>query len=298
MKIFREGFLGLLFFSVVQASPKDIVDAILCGDEQRVKELVHVDNINVLLDFENRQVTPFFLACQLSQTFIAEYLVQFEPNVEFKCSECFDRQAIHEVSANNAKNHMLLLLAMGANPESLTNNGETPLSIAKKYNHKSIICILEKVLLYKPQDYKESDDCLLLIKNCLNAGELGLPIEIINEILRTESSLRFKFLRWIFLLSLGSEKNMNDAVCKIKESLLSVPLQRHRILSVVSQEFVKLENSETCLAALWWIKAYLQKNWEKFMQKVNVSELSISQKNLYKELLDKKSEFISQSGCE
>ncbi|MDR0393228.1 MAG: ankyrin repeat domain-containing protein [Puniceicoccales bacterium] len=296
MRILKCGIVGLGLLvtgGMLAATPEEIAGAIITGYEHKIPELINAKNVNTLLGvlFEgsNAQMTPFYLACATGQVFIGEYLAQLNPYVRFTCTERWGRQAIHEAAAKNARELVLLLLAMGANPESQSAIRETPLSIAKRHNRQNTICILQKAIKYKPETYESPDNCIELIINCIRAGELGLPIEIINELLRTESPLRFSFLKCIYLLAMDGSENVQQ----VKRSLLATAPQKRRVFAVMSQEFFKFRSNENCMAALWWLKAYLQQNWENFMGRVKKDELNPAQTELYDDIQAMKDEFVS-----
>ena len=247
---------------------EEVIKAIVENDKEKIKELITQENINTNLHYKNAVVTPFYLACWLGHMFIGEYLTKFNPNVHFYCQERQGYLALNEAVASEQRELVLLNLAMGAKPTSVS------LQIAQQKNNAVLIRILEDAL-----------NCPMLtedfFRNCIVGQYLNLASDIMSSLLSLENQWSFKAL---CTLSNLLDTEYRDSAELIKKQILATRMSQKHIFIVAKKELLKFENYQFCKIALFWIKTILKDRFLKFFNNINCENLSFKQIEIYNQL--------------
>jgi len=117
-----------------------LYNAAKAGDEETIRRLL-AQGINP--DLKNpRNVSPLWMAAAHGNSSVVGLLLDTEA-VDINSRSISGRSPIFWAAAGGYEDVVELLLERGANPDIADEDGQTPLSMARKYGHKKVLDMLK-----------------------------------------------------------------------------------------------------------------------------------------------------------
>lgn len=124
------------------ASSGGLIEAVMGGDGKRVREILHADPTAVNRRDPETGTTPLMLACDRDHVDIVTALLA-APGVDLHASDADGLSALHYAVIISSPALVRTLLAAGADPTRVDNDGVDPISMAREDSNDELIAILE-----------------------------------------------------------------------------------------------------------------------------------------------------------